>query len=84
MKVDIKLTPNLDPRLLNKTPSFKSRKSVENMTTEQKGEIACKVFWVNAKVMMEIIERDFNNFGLALEGPSEIYQYEEIRMKPAQ
>ena len=54
------------------------------MTTEQKGEIACKVFWVNAKVMMEIIERDFNNFGLALEGPSEIYQYEEIRMKPAQ
>jgi hypothetical protein len=69
---DIQLTPKIDPRLLNKTPSFKSRKSVESLTTEQKGEIAGKVFRVNAKVMMEIIEREFNNLGLPPGGPSEI------------
>ena len=71
MKVDIKLTPKLDPRLLNKTPSFKSAKSVESLTTEEKGEIACKVFRVNAKVMMKIIERDFLDNGIAPSAASE-------------
>ena len=64
--------------------SFKSRKSVESLTTEQKGEIAGKVFRVNAKVMTEIIERYFHKLELALEGPSEIEQSEDIRLTPAQ
>ena len=47
-------------------------------------EIACEVFWVNAEVMIYIIERDIHDIGFAPERPYEVEQPEDLILTLAQ